>query len=171
MLAGGERLYAYEYFGYWKDVGTVESLWEANMELLSEDPPLNLYDDGWRIFSRNPNDPPQFVGEEARIENSMICEGCVIYGEVVNSLLSPGVVVEKGALVRDSIIMDDTRVCENAKVSMAIIEEEVTVGKAAVVGEAYNPDTGEKKITVVARRVEIAPKAVVPAGQEVRNDS
>ena len=136
MFFGGERLYAYEYGGYWKDVGTIQSLWEANMELLSSDPPLNLHDEGWRIYSRNPNDPPHFIDAGARVKNSMISEGCIIYGSVENSLLSPDVIVEKGAVVFGSIIMDGTRVCEDAQVCLAIIDEDVMVGKAAVVGDA-----------------------------------
>ncbi|MDR2035655.1 MAG: glucose-1-phosphate adenylyltransferase [Coriobacteriales bacterium] len=171
MFAGKEKLYAYEYGGYWKDVGTIQSLWEANMELLTEDPPINLYDEGWRIFSRNPNDPPHFVDKGARVTNSMICEGCNIYGTVQNSLLSPGVVVEKGAVVRDSVIMDDTRICADAVVDMSIIDEEVTVGKGALVGEPNDPDKSEKEIVVIARGMEIAPGEIVPAGKEVCHDS
>ena len=171
MLAAGERLYAYEFGGYWKDVGTVQSLWEANMELLYDNPPINLYDEPWRIFSRNPNEPPHIVDTDARIVNSLVCEGCRIYGTVENSILSAGVVVEKGAAVYDSIVMADTRVCEGAQVDMAIIDEEAVIGEGAVVGGANDPSRKEKDITVIGRGAQIAPGDTVPAGKEVRNDS
>ncbi|MCL2333073.1 MAG: glucose-1-phosphate adenylyltransferase [Actinomycetia bacterium] len=166
MLASDEKLYAYEYGGYWKDVGTIESLWEANMELLRDDPPIDLYDEGWRIFSRNPNDPPQFIDAGARVTNSMICEGCMIYGTVEHSLISPRVLVEKGALVKDSIIMDDTKICAGARVLTSIIDEEVVVGAGALVGSDDQRD-GARKIAVVAHGVSIDPGATVPAGTEV----
>jgi len=171
MLAGGEKLYAYEYGGYWKDVGTVQSLWEANMELLKDEPPINLYDEPWRIFSRNPNEPPHFVDEGARIVNSLVCEGCRIYGTVENSILSSGVIVEKGAAVYDSIVMADTKICAGAQVDMTIIDEDAVIGKGAAVGGANDPRKAEKEITVIARGVEIAPGETVPPGKEVRNDS
>ncbi|MCL2324550.1 MAG: glucose-1-phosphate adenylyltransferase [Actinomycetia bacterium] len=166
MLDAGEKLYAYEYGGYWKDVGTIESLWEANMELLSDEPPIDLYDEGWRIFSRNPNDPPQYIDSCARITNSMICEGCRIYGTVEHSLISPRVLVEKGALVKDSIIMDDTRIRAGAQVFSSIIDEEVEVEADAIVGAGKAP-APEKKITVIANGVRVDQGATVPAGTEL----
>ena len=171
MLANGEKLFAYEFGGYWKDVGTIQSLWEANMELLRDNPPINLYDEPWKIFSRNPNEPPHFVDEGATVTGSLICEGCRIYGTVENSVLSSGVVVEKGASVYDSIVMADTRICEGAQVDMAIIDEDAVIGKGAVIGGANDPLCAEKKLVVIARRTEIAPGDVVLAGEEVRNDS
>ena len=171
MLTAGEKLYAYEFSGYWKDVGTIQSLWEANMELLQNVPPINLYDEPWRIFSRNPNAPPHFIDKQAHVVNSLICEGCKIYGIVQNSVLSTGVVVEKGAAVYDSIVMEDTRICANAKVDMTIIDGEAVIGKGAVVGEANDPNNEEKDIAVIGRGVEIMPGSAIPAGTEVRNDS
>jgi len=171
MLGAGEKLYAYEFGGYWKDVGTIQSLWEANMELLSEVPPINLYDEPWRIFSRNPNAPPHYIDTHAKVINSFVCEGCRIYGTVENSLLSTGVVVEKGAAVYDSIVMEDTRICADAQVDMAIIDEDAVIGKGAAIGGANDPHKKEKEIAVIARGVEIAPGCTVPAGTEVRNDS
>ncbi|MCL2111627.1 MAG: glucose-1-phosphate adenylyltransferase [Clostridiales bacterium] len=171
MLAAGEKLYAYEYGGYWKDVGTIQSLWEANMELLKDDPPINLYDEPWRIFSRNPNEPPHFVHEDAKVVNSLICEGCRIYGTVENSILSSGVIVERGAKLYDSIVMADTMICEGAQVDMTIIDEQVVIGKGAVVGEANDPRQTDKEIAVIAKGMEIAPGDIVAAGKEVRDDS
>jgi len=171
MLAAGEKLYAYEYGGYWKDVGTVQSLWEANMELLSDVPPLNLYDEPWRIFSRNPNAPPHFVDEEAKISNSLICEGCQVYGTVENSILSTGVIIEKGASVYDSVVMEATKICAGAQIDMAIIDEDSVIGEGSIVGSAHDPQKENKEIAVIGRGVDIAPGSAVPAGTEVRNDS
>jgi glucose-1-phosphate adenylyltransferase len=164
MLAKGEKLYAYEFTGYWKDVGTIRSLWEANMELLRDFPPLNLYDDPWRIFSRNPNEPPHYVDSGAVIRNSIISEGCYIYGNVINSILSSGVTVERNAVVRDSIIMSETRVGEGSEVHMSIVDEEADVGKRAKIGECLDVN---KKITVVGKRAVIRNGAVVSAGKQV----
>jgi len=171
MLGAGERLYAYEFQGYWKDVGTIQSLWEANMELLQDVPPINLYDEPWRIFSRNPNAPPHFVDKNAKIANSLVCEGCQIYGTVENSILSTGVVVEQGASVFDSVVMEGTRVCGGAQVDMAIIDEDAVIGKDASVGGENDPGAAAKKISVIGRGVQVAPGDTVPAGTEVRHDS
>jgi len=171
MLDAGEKLYAYEFKGYWKDVGTIQSLWEANMELLQDVPPINLYDEPWRIFSRNPNAPPHFVDDNARVVNSFICEGCKIYGTVKNSILSTGVIVEKGATVTGSVVMESTRICADAQVDMAIIDEDSVIGKGATVGEACEAEKTDKEIAVIGRGVEVAPGGAVPAGTEVRNDS
>ena len=105
MLQNGERMYAYAFQGYWKDVGTIDSLWEANMDLLDPNVPLDLYDDAWKIYARNPVMPPQYVAEGAVTQNSMISEGCIVEGDVDFSILFAGVTVEKGAVVHDSIIM------------------------------------------------------------------
>ena len=171
MLQKGEKLYAYEFGGYWKDVGTIQSLWEANMELLYDNPPINLYDEPWRIYSRNPNDPPHYVDENATIANSIVCEGCLIYGTVVNSILSPGVVVEKDASVYDSIVMDGTVIEEGSQVDMTIIGEDVVIGKGAAVGAANDPEEQYKKIAVIGRGAKIKPGGTVTAGKEIPCDS
>ncbi|MDR1496567.1 MAG: glucose-1-phosphate adenylyltransferase [Clostridiales Family XIII bacterium] len=158
MLKGGERLFAYEFSGYWKDVGTIRSLWEANMELLQDYPPLNLYDDPWRILSRNPNEPPHFVDAGAVITNSMISEGCYIYGTVINSILSNGVTIAKGAVVRDSIIMAESEIGEGSVIDMSIIDEEVKIGKMCRIGD-YADVT--RKIAVIGK------KAVIRNGASV----
>jgi len=182
MLAAGERMFAYEFGGYWKDVGTVQSLWEANMELLSDAPPFNLYDDPWRIFSYNQNEPPQYIDAGAEVRNSIISEGCLIYGQVTNSVLSSGVVVEAGASVKDSIIMSDTRIEQGGRVRMSILDEEVTVGQDAIVGAdpaevALSPDPTQLMsraydsgagITVIGKGAKIPPGACVEAGKEVK---
>jgi glucose-1-phosphate adenylyltransferase len=164
MLASGEKLYAYEFRGYWKDVGTIRSLWDANMELLQDFPPLNLYDDPWRIFSRNPNEPPHYVDYGAVIRNSIVCEGCYIYGSVINSILSTGVTVEKNAVVKDSIIMAETRVGEGSEIHMSIVDEEADIGKKARIGADRNANN---RITVLGKRSVVRNGAVVEAGGQV----
>lgn len=130
------------------------------MELLHDEPGLNLYDDAWRIFSRNPNKPPHFVDRGAKIKNSLISEGCYIYGTVENSILSAGVIIEKGAVVRDSIIMQETVIGEKSKVLKSIVDEEVSVEPGAVVG-------GKGEITVVGHKAVIRAGASVAAGESV----
>ncbi len=122
MLRAGERMFSYAFDGYWKDVGTLESLWQANMELLGGDPAIDFSDPHGRIYSRNLAAPPHYVGKNARVSNSIITEGCEIYGEVVNSVLSSGVIVERGASVRDSVIMSGVRIGEGARVSYSIMD-------------------------------------------------
>lgn len=121
MLAGNERLCAYRFEGYWKDVGTVESFWEANMDLLSDEPALDLYDSAWRIYSVSPTQPPHVIAANAKVVCSMISEGCTVFGEVENSVLFPGVHVGEGAKVKDSILMPHVSIGAKAIVNKAII--------------------------------------------------
>ncbi len=160
MLENNEKLYAYAFNGYWKDVGTIYSLWEANMELLQDNPSLDLYDEAWRIFSRNPNMPSHFVDEGAKIKNSLISEGCHIYGSVENSIISAGVVVEAGACVRDSIVMQQTRVGRDSKIIMGIIDEEVDIGEGCEIG-------GGGEITVLGTKVVVRDGAKIMPGENV----
>lgn len=148
LLANGEKLYSYAFEGYWKDVGTIASLWESNMDLLGDHPALNLSDRNFRILSRNSARPPQFIGADARVSNSRISEGCRIYGTVINSVLSGGVVVEPGAVVTDSVIMEDTVVRRGARVYTAIVDAEADIGAGAVVGKE---GAGKEDIAVVAK--------------------
>ena len=149
MLAAGESLYAYPFEGYWKDVGTISSLWEGNMDLLGEKPLLDLNDDSWRIYARHSAETPQYIGADAVIENSSITEGCSIYGTVINSVLGSDVVVEKGAVVRDSVIMDGVRVCSGATVDYAIVDEKSVILENTAVGAQKSE---EAEITVIAAR-------------------
>jgi len=161
MLANGERMYAYPFEGYWKDVGTISSLWEANMDLLGAAPALNLNDESWRIFARHSASAPQYVGDSAVIENSNITEGCEIYGTVKNSVLGTGVKVMPGALVEDSVIFGDCVIGEGATVKYSIIDTGVTVGAGASVGGERGDGAG---IAVVGADIEIAAGATVEAG-------
>lgn len=161
MLNAGEKMFAYRFEGYWKDVGTIFSLWEANMDLLGEDPAFDVADPAWKIHSRNPLAPPEYIGEGAAVQNSMVALGCEIYGEVENSVLSSNVVVEKGAVVKDSVIMSGTTVRAGAKIDYSIIDEDVVVGEDAVIGA----DKSEAKgIAVLGRNIEVGKGAVVSAG-------
>ncbi len=139
MLENNERLFAYEFEGYWKDVGTLDSLWEANMDLLSPSVPLNLYDPNWKVYSRHNNMPPQHIGENAHVENSMITEGSMVDGIVDFSIISSGVTIEEGASVKYSIIMPGAVIKKNAVVEYAIIGENCVVESDAVIG--MNPES------------------------------
>lgn len=139
MLANDERLFAYEFEGYWKDVGTLDSLWEANMDLLSPSVPLNLYDPNWKVYSRHNSMPPQYIGKNAHVENSMITEGSVVDGTVDFSIISSGVTIEEGASVKYSIVMPGTTIKKNAVVEYAIIGENCVVESDAMIG--MNPES------------------------------
>nr|WP_206038961.1 glucose-1-phosphate adenylyltransferase [Fusobacterium sp. FSA-380-WT-3A] len=127
LLGENKKLIAYPFEGYWKDVGTVESLWEANMDLLGEEPKFDIFDKNWRIFSKSTNKPSQVIGHNAVIANSLVTEGCVIKGTVENSILFQGVVVEEGALVKDSVIMCDSVIKKDSVVERAICGRHVVV--------------------------------------------
>ncbi|MCD8371145.1 MAG: glucose-1-phosphate adenylyltransferase [Clostridiales bacterium] len=143
----GERVFAYEYNGYWKDVGTLGSYWEANMELIDIIPEFNLYEEYWRIYTKSDIIPPQFVADDAVIEKSVIGEGSEIYGEVYNSVVGAGVTIEAGAVVRDSIIMRGTVVGAGAKVTKAIVAEDSEIGAGAELGVGeYAPNRFDPKV-------------------------
>ncbi len=135
MLDDGQKLCAYGFEGYWKDVGTVQSLWEANMDLLSDPPVLDMYDADWRIFSRNPVKPPHYVADGASVTNTCITEGCNIYGDVKNCILSEGVTVGKGSVVEDSILFPGVTIGENTVVKKAIIGSDTVLGNNVAVGD------------------------------------
>ncbi|MCD8327784.1 MAG: glucose-1-phosphate adenylyltransferase [Ruminococcus sp.] len=169
MLKDSKRLYAYRFEGYWKDVGTIDSLWEANMDLINPNIPIDLYDPTWKIYSRNPVLPPQSIGKNAKIQNSMVTEGCIIDGTVDFSMISDGVVIEEGATVTDSILMPGSVVKSGAVVEYAIIGENSTIGENARVGA--RPENVENRdewgIAVVGHQITIsegttiAPKEIV----------
>ena len=156
LLHNGEKLFAYKFEGYWKDVGTISSLWEANMDLIGDEPILNMSDRDFRIFSRNTARPPQYIGPKSTIENSLVSEGCKINGTVINSILSGGVVIEEGALVKDSVIMEDVTIKSGAKVYSAIIDSDTVVEFGATVGKE-NADKSE--IVIVAKGTTVTTKA------------
>lgn len=163
MLNAGEKMFAYSFSGYWKDVGTIASLYDANMDLLGEKPEFDITDTGWRLHSRNPIAPPHYIGENGKVINSIVSLGCVIEGEVENSVLSNNVVIKKGAVVKNSVIFSDTVIEEDARIECAIIDEQVSVGKKAVVGSLND----EKDIAVVGREYKVEDNAVIEKGEMV----
>jgi len=165
MLANDERLFAYSFEGYWKDVGTLDSLWEANMDLLSPSVPMDLYDRAWRIYSRHNNVPPQYIGENANIENSMVTEGSSVDGSLDFSILFAGVTVEEGATVNYSICMPGAVIKSGAVVEYAIVGENSVIESGARVG--LRPEMLENRddwgIAVVGHNVTVSEgKAVLP---------
>jgi glucose-1-phosphate adenylyltransferase len=130
----GQRLFAYEYNGYWKDVGTLGSYWEANMELIDIIPEFNLYEEFWRIYTKGDVIPPQYISEDVVVDKCIIGEGTEVYGEVHNSVIGPNVVIGRGSVIRDSIIMKNTSVGENVVMDKAIVAEDVVVGNNVVIG-------------------------------------
>ena len=155
LLNNGEKLFAYKFEGYWKDVGTISSLWEANMDLIGDEPVISMSDRDFRIFSRNEARPPQYIGAKATIENSLVSEGCRVNGTLINSILSGGVVIEEGALVKDSVIMEDVVIKSGACVYSAIIDSDTVVESGAVVG-TENADKSD--IAVVAKGTTVFPE-------------
>jgi glucose-1-phosphate adenylyltransferase len=133
MLNEGKKLYAYPFSGYWKDVGTVQSLWEANMDLLEDDNELNLFDQNWRIYSVNPNQPPQYISKEAVLTNSFVNEGCFIEGHVTKTVVFQGVTIKKNAKLTESVIMPDAVIGQNCVVEKAIVSSGVTIPDGFVI--------------------------------------
>ena len=163
MLNDGQRLYAWSFDGYWKDVGTIDSLWEANMDLLNPSVPLDLYDESWKIYARNPVMPPQYVGDSAVVNNSMISEGCEVYGDAHFSVLFPGVIVEEGAKIHNSIIMPGTVVKKGAVIEYSIIAENAVIDENAKVGSDPTITEGDWGVAVVGAGIHVGKNAVVPA--------
>ncbi len=158
FLNNGEKLFSYRFEGYWKDVGTISSLWEANMDLIGDDPILNPVDKNFKIYSKNNARAPQYLGPNSKITNSLVSEGCRIYGTVENSVLSGGVIVEEGAIVKDSVIMDDVHVKKDARVFTSIIDADSIVEESVTVGK---DGAGKDSIAVIAHG------SVVSASKEI----
>lgn len=164
MLNAGEKMMAYQFSGYWKDVGTIDSLWESNMDLLDPNVPLDLSDESWKIYSRNPALPPHYIASTSKLQNSLISEGCNVYGEVDFSVLFAGVYVAPGAVVKDSIIMPGARIEEGAVVQYAIVAENCVVGANSKIGA--RPEDIENKdewgVAVLGAGCVLEPGTVVP---------
>lgn len=160
MLDDQQRMFAYDFEGYWKDVGTIESLWEANMDLLTLPMPIDLYDAKWRIYGRNPGLAPHFIAEGASVRNSLITEGCEVYGHVDHSVIFSGVTIREGTTVKDSVVMPGAVIERGAQVQRAIVSEDAVIGAGATVGEA----TGN--IAVVGTGVHLAAGGEVKAGEQ-----
>ena len=157
----GKRIFAYEYTGYWKDVGTLKSYWEANMELIDIVPEFNLYEEFWKIYTKNDALPPQYLSDSAEVEKSIVGEGCDIYGGVYNSVISADVVIEEGAEVHDSIIMHGTIIRKGTKVYNAIIAENVEVGQDCEIG------IGEYADSLLSQKIYNCELAVIGEGSSI----
>lgn len=157
-------VFAYPLEGYWKDVGTIESYWQAHMDLLRPRPPIDLDDPSWPILTFGPQRPPATIAATARVEGALVSAACSVRGEAIRSVLGPGVVIEEGAVVHDSVLMRDALVEAGASVDCAILDAEVTVGKGARVGaeRAHAESASEEEIAVAAKCV------AIPAGAEIR---
>ena len=149
LLESGHKLFAYAFNGYWKDVGTIASLWEANMELLGQEPAFDLHEGG-RIYARNYAMPSSFVSRDAVTEDSLIAEGCEIFGIVRHSVISSGCTVEAGAVVEDSVIMPNVHIKSDAIIRNAIVGEDVEVNRGAIIGGREESD-GERSISVISK--------------------
>jgi glucose-1-phosphate adenylyltransferase len=162
------KVYAYAFEGYWADVGTLQAYWEANMALLAETPALDLYDPQWVIHTRSEEQPPVQIGSNAWVGGNLLSNGCIIEGVVERSVLSPGVRIAPGAVVRDSVVMNDTIINSNAKIERAVIDKEVWIGEGAEIGYGVDnvpnrrhPDRLNTGLTVIGKRSRI------PAGLKI----
>lgn len=168
MLASGEKMMAYEFEGYWKDVGTIDSLYEANMDLLGDNPKFDVTDSSWKIQSRSPLAPPHYIADGAKTYNSIIMSGCEIFGTVENSVLASDVIIKKGAVVKNSIIMGDCIIEEGSVIEYSIIDENVVIGKNCHVGESKDAGKG---IAVIGRNSKLSDNTVIDGGVIIDKDS
>jgi glucose-1-phosphate adenylyltransferase len=166
---------AYHYGGYWQDVGTVESYWQTSLDLLSDHPGIDLYDRGWLIYTKSEERAPAMIGAEARVARSMVSHGCVIHGTVEHSILSPGVRVEAGAVVRDSIVMFNTVIGAGATVDRSILDKDCVIGPGSRVGDGddlrpnrHEPERLFAGITLIGKRARVPARVVI--GRNCRID-
>lgn len=167
----GAPLYAYEFTGYWKDVGTLNSYWEANMELIDIVPEFNLYEEYWKIYTKSEILPPQYISDSSVVERSIIGEGSDIYGEVYNSVIGCGVTIGKGTVVRDSIIMNQTRIGDGCQLNKAIIAENVSVGNNVSLGVGEEAENDSAPHIYSHGIVTIGEKSIIPDGISVGKNS
>ncbi|MFQ5596324.1 MAG: glucose-1-phosphate adenylyltransferase family protein, partial [Anaerolineae bacterium] len=165
LLAAGKRLYGYNYLGYWADVDTVQAYWEANLALLAETPALDLYDPEWIIHTKSEERPPALIGADAQADGNLLSDGCRVDGHVVRSVLSPGVYVDAGAVVRDSVILTDTEIGAGAVVDRAIVDKNVIIGDEAQVGAGDDNTPNRKMPNLLNTGLTLVGKgAAIPAG-------
>jgi len=167
MLRAGLTMYVYRFHEYWMDVGTIESYWASNMELIKTVPDFNLYDDYWKTYTDADHQPPQYLGPRANVQRSIVSEGCEVYGTVINSVLGPEVAVGEGAVIRDSIIMSGSKIGDNVIIDRSIVDENAVVGDNAVLGHGEDVPNAEKPqiynsgITVVGEDAVVPPNVVI----------
>lgn len=173
MLDEGYTLFAYRFKNYWKDVGTIESFWEANMELIKTLPEFNLYEDFWKIYTSLDHQPPQYTSVESDVKTSLLSEGCEVFGSVYNSILGPGITVARGAVIKDSIIMTNTRIGENAVIERCVIDENNVIGANVVMGvgpkipNKEKPKVYDSGITVTGENTTIPDGIVIGKNCEI----
>jgi glucose-1-phosphate adenylyltransferase len=161
MLNDGRSMWAYRFKGYWRDVGTIQAYWESNMDLIKRVPEFNLFDPGWKIYTPNPVKPPHYIGPRGSVKTSVVAEGCMIYGTVRRSVLFPGVFVEEGALIEDSIIMSNSRIGMRSSINRCIIDENAVIGNDVKAGTGddrandFKPAIYNSGITVVGERAHV----------------
>lgn len=163
----GQKLYAYEFNGYWKDVGTLGSYWEANMELIDIIPEFNLYEEFWKIYTNGGSLPPQYISAEAVVDRSIVCNGAEIYGEIHNSIIGAGVVIEKGTIVRDSIIMQDAQIGKECIIDKSIIAENAKIGDSVVLGIGADIPNKVKPDIYGFGLVTIGENSVIPSNVQI----
>ena len=172
MLNAGEKMFSYRFEGYWKDVGTISSLLEANMDLLGVQPKFDLNDEDFVIHSRSPLSPPAYV--EGEVKNSLVANGCDVEGKIINSVIGTNCIVEEGAIVKDSVLMGNITIKKGARITYSIIDEEVTVGENATIGaereEALKVESKTSGITVLGRGITVSGGGSVSAGEIVDRD-
>jgi glucose-1-phosphate adenylyltransferase len=175
MVEAGQAVNAYEYLGYWQDIGTVDAYWQASMDLLADAPPIDLYETGWLIYTRSEERAPARIGSSARVTRSMVSHGCVVDGAVERSILSPGVRVGAGAIVRESIVMFDTEIGPGAIVDRTILDKECVVGADARIGDGrvLRPNRSEPErlfsgLTLIGKQARIPARARI--GRNCRID-
>lgn len=166
MLKHGRKMYAYEFSGYWKDVGTVTSLWEANMDLLGRRPAIDLNDPDMKIYSRNEPLPPSYVGADGNVVNSIFTAGCEINGTVINSVISEDVTIGKGSVIRNSVVMRGAKIGENVTVDYGMIDESVTVGDGVTIGDEHSD---KNHIALIGRGIRVAGGTKIASGEIVEN--
>ena len=167
MLKSGEKMMSYEFNGYWKDVGTIDSLYDANMDLLGDNPVFDVGDSSWKIQSRSPLAPPHFIGEGGKTINSIVMSGCEVYGTVENSILGSNVIIKRGAIIKNSIIMSDTIIDSDSIIEYSIVDEAVKIGKNVKIGESKEKAKG---ITVLGRNINVCDDCVVDSGVIIDKD-
>lgn len=161
MLNEGRNMWAYQFFGYWRDVGTIQAYWESNMDLISRVPDFNLFDPAWRIYTPNPVKPPHYIGPDGSVKKSIVAEGCMVYGKVINSVIFPGVYIEPDTIIEDSIIMSDSVIGSGSHIVQSIIGEGCKIGKGVLMGfgdvipNILKPSIYETGITVVGANAKV----------------
>lgn len=167
MLNDGLKMYAYPFRGYWKDVGTIESLWEANMDLLGKNPKFDIFDKSWKFYSRNEPYPPHFVADGSVLDNCILASGSYIEGKIINSVIGQNVRIKSNAVIANSVICDNVTIEENAIISYSIVAEDVVIYENAVIGKDAK---SQKDITVIGNNVKVGKNVVINKGSMIEKD-